>query len=126
MVSGPGTHDALIRNASAGSFSTLPCCLTECPWAQAVNATLSRNFSAGERYCNVFRGRWLRPQNHSYDTWISGVRSGQASPSSVQLEDLAVLTLDRELQNLLALRLQVLPTRPLWFSSSNTLGRNFL
>jgi len=29
------------------------------PWAQAVNATLSRNFSAGERYCNVFRGRWL-------------------------------------------------------------------
>jgi hypothetical protein len=58
--------------------------------------------------------------------WISVIRSGQASPSVVDLEDLAVLTLDRVLQNLLDLRLQVLPTRLLIFSPSNTPRRNFL
>jgi hypothetical protein len=62
----------------------------------------------------------------THKPWISGVRSGQASLSGVQLEDLAVLTRDREGQHPLALRLQVLPTWPLWFSMSNTLGRDFL
>jgi hypothetical protein len=40
-----------------GSLASNQVNLTECPRAQAVNATHSRNFSAGERNFSVFRGR---------------------------------------------------------------------
>jgi hypothetical protein len=94
--------------------------------------TVIRGFGRGKsrskptKLTRVRRLRWLRPQSHSYDMWISVIRSGQASPSVVVLEDLAVLTLDRVLQNLLDLRLRVLPTRLLMFSPSDTPRRNFL
>jgi hypothetical protein len=95
-------------------------------WAVIRGIGRGKSRSKPTKLTRVRRLRWLRPQSHSYDTWISGIRSGQASPSGVQLEDLAVLTLDRVLQNLLDLRPQVLPTRLLLFSPSNTPRRNLL